>query len=329
MSESDEPPPLPLPRERRPFLEGLAFATIYLIWGSTYLAIRIGVRTLPPFLMAGSRFLLAGAALFAVLRATGVAPPTAAQWIHAIVAGVLMLAVGNGMVSWAEQGVPSNLAALLIAAVPIYVALLEWARPGGRHPHRRETFGVVIGCLGMALLAIPGHGAARGPTLLGIGAVLLSGLAWAAGTLYARYRPRHPHTLMVSAQQMIAGGITLLLVAGAHGENLQTTVRALTWSGALAFIYLTLFGSLVAFSAYGWLVTVSTPMRLSTTAFVNPVVAVVLGWTLLGERLGPRTSAGAALIIAAVVVMTVKWQPVARASGNYLNHLWRGLQGRR
>src|SRR4051794_30988387 len=210
MSESDEPPGIA--SERRPLLQALAFGTVYLIWGSTYLAIRIGVRTLPPFLMAGSRFLIAGSVLFATMRAAGVAAPSGVQWIHAIASGVLMLAMGNGLVTWAEQGVPSNVAALLIAGVPLYVALLDWARPQGRRPRPREICGVAVGGGGMALLAIPHGATTHGPTVLGVTAVLLSGLAWAGGTLYARYRPRHPHTLMASGQQMIAGGVALLLV---------------------------------------------------------------------------------------------------------------------
>jgi drug/metabolite transporter (DMT)-like permease len=285
---SEEEPPNPgrpgIRTTANPALQALAFATVYLIWGSTYLGIRVAVRTMPPFLMAGTRYLLAGAILFAALRALGVAAPTLGQWVRSGAAGVVMLAVGNGLVTWAEQKVPSNFAALLISAVPLYVALLEWARPRGVRPPAHQIAGILVGAAGMTLLVWPDPGALAAPSTVGIVAVLISGFAWAAGTLYARYSPHHPNAVMA----------------------------AITWPSFVAFLYLAIFGSLVAFSAFGWLVTVSTPARLSTTAFVNPVVAVILGWALLGETLASRALAGASLIVCAVVVMTVGISPLRR-----------------
>jgi drug/metabolite transporter (DMT)-like permease len=283
---------------------------VYLIWGSTYLAIRVGVRSMPPFLMAGGRYLLAGAILFAVLRASGVAPPTRAHWIRSVSAGVVMLTVGNGLVTWAEQLVPSNLTALLVAAVPLYVVLIEWLRPRGVRPRRQDVVGILAGAAGMMLLVVPDPRAVVAPAAVGVIAVLLAGLAWAAGSLYARYSDHHPNALMASAQQMIGGAVALVVVGLARGEGALGRLSAITSTGVIAFLYLSLIGALVAFSAFGWLLTVSTPARLSTTAFVNPVVAVVLGWALLGETLGPRALTGAGLIVGAVVLMTVGVRPL-------------------
>jgi drug/metabolite transporter (DMT)-like permease len=291
-------------------LQALAFATVYLIWGSTYLGIRVAVRTIPPFLMAGGRYLVAGGILFAVLRASGVAAPTLSQWLRSGAAGVVMLAIGNGLVTWAEQRVPSNFAALLISAVPLYVALIEWLRPRGNRPQAHQLAGILVGAAGMALLVWPDPRSIASPGGIGVVAVLISGFAWAAGTLYARYSAHHPNAVMAAAQQMLAGAIALLVIGLLRGEASRAAFSSITWTSTCAFLYLAIFGSLVAFSAFGWLVTVSTPARLSTTAFVNPVVAVILGWALLGETLASRARAGAMLIVCAVVVMTVGAGPL-------------------
>jgi drug/metabolite transporter (DMT)-like permease len=317
-TEVVQPLSLERARWRNPLLvQVLAFAAIYLIWGSTYLAIRVGVRSLPPFLMAGCRFVVAGSALYAIMRARGVARPTARNWVRGGVAGLLMLTAGNGLVTWAEQRTASNLAALLVAAVPIYVALLDWLRPGGVAPQRRVLIGIGVGALGMALLVLreqpSGPGGAGGSgDLAATLALLLSGLCWAAGSLYSRYGTMHANPLMAAAQQMIVGGATQLLLSVVRGEPGRLSADALSGESLLAFAYLTIFGSLVAFSAFGWLVKASTPARLSTTAYVNPVVAVILGWAILGETLSARAVAGALLILCAVVVMTVT-VPLRRA----------------
>jgi drug/metabolite transporter (DMT)-like permease len=294
------------PRQNGLLLQVLAFAAIYLIWGSTYLAIRVGVRSLPPFLMAGCRFVTAGSILYAILRARGVSAPTLADWGRGALAGLLMLTAGNGLVTWAETRIASNLAALLVAAVPLYVALLDWLRPGGTAPQRRVWIGISLGGIGMALLVMRGGSPGRETSGLAVAALLLSGLCWAAGSLYSRYGGMNANPLMAAAQQMIAGGSAQLLLAVARSEPERMTLSSLSGPGIAAFGYLTLIGSLVAFSAFGWLVKTSTPARLSTTAYVNPVVAVILGWALLGETLAPRALAGAALIVCAVVVMTLR-----------------------
>jgi drug/metabolite transporter (DMT)-like permease len=259
--------------------------------------------------MAACRFLLAGGALYAILRARGVAAPSRVEWRRAALAGALMLVIGNGLVTWAEQRVPSNQAALMIAAVPLFTALLDWWRPGGVRPRAAVLVGIALGAVGMVLL-VAGRGAggraAEGGTLVGVVALLLSGLGWASGSLYSRYGSMHAHPVMAAAQQMIAGGAGLLGLALVRGEPAALGRASLTPSSLGAFLYLTLFGSLLAFSAFGWLVKVSTPSRLSTTAYVNPMVAVVLGWLVLGETLGAQALVGAAFIVCAVLVMTVR-----------------------
>jgi drug/metabolite transporter (DMT)-like permease len=284
----------------------LAFAAIYVIWGSTYLAIRVGVRSWPPFLMSSLRFLGAGAALYAILRKRGVAAPTRAQWARAAVAGLLMLLAGNGLVTWAERSVPSNLTALLVAGVPLYTALLDWLRPGGAPPSARVLLGIGVGAAGMALLVSGGGSSAHSVSALAVLAIIVSGICWSAGSLYARYGNLHGDPVMAAAQEMLAGGAAMFALSVARGEPQHLALASLTREGVLALAYLTIIGSLVAFSAFGWLVKATTPAKLSTTAFVNPVVAVVLGWAILGETLSPRALGGAALILCAVVVMTMR-----------------------
>jgi drug/metabolite transporter (DMT)-like permease len=296
----------------------LAFAAVYLIWGSTYLAIRVGVRSLPPFLMSGLRFVSAGGLLYALLRGRGAPAPTRAEWGHATIAGLLMLTAGNGLVTWAEKQVPSNLTALMVAGVPVYMALLDWAWPGGTPPTRRVIAGITVGAAGMVLLVSGGRQASHGVGALAFGAIILSGMCWAAGSLYARYGALHAHPIMAAAQEMLAGGVAMLLISALRGEPRLVAHDGVTRESALALAYLTIFGSFVAFSAFGWLVKATTPTRLSTVAYVNPVVAVILGWALLDERLGPRALAGAAMIVCAVLVMTVprravRWNGLKRA----------------
>lgn len=305
---ADSLPELPRVAIRAPARLGelLAFAAVYLIWGSTYLGIRVAVQSLPPFLLAGARSFSAGALMLLVLRLRGARAPTGVEWGRAALAGVLMLSLGNGLVTWAETYVPSNLAALSIAAVPTYVALLDWLRPGGSRPTRRVLIGVLIGLLGMLLLLRPDPGALRSSSWLPQLALVLAGAAWALGSVYARYQKLYPNTAVAGAQEMMAGGGALLLASLLRGEWHGFTPGAVTAQGWLAFAYLTVFGSMVAFSAFSWLVGNTTPARVSTTAYVNPAVAVVLGWLVLGEPLQPVTLAGGALILCAVLVMTLR-----------------------
>jgi drug/metabolite transporter (DMT)-like permease len=303
---SSRPEPLATGWRRTFSRRTLAFAAVYVIWGSTYLGIRMGVDSIPPFLLAGARSLLAGSALFVWLAARGARWPNAIEWRRAAVAGILMLAGGNGLVTVAEQHVPSNLAALLIAGTPAYVVLLDWWRPGGVRPSRRAVFGVVLGSLGLVLLVRPGGSDLAPGHWYGVAALLVAGWCWAAGSVYSRYHAQHPDTVVAGAQQMIVGGAVMLLVALGRGELGRFAFEHVSTTAFAAFAYLTVFGSLVAFSAFNWLIPRTTPAQLATSAYVNPVVALVLGWLVLEEALHPVSLAGAAAIVGAVIIMLAR-----------------------
>jgi drug/metabolite transporter (DMT)-like permease len=297
----------------RPVPRGLivaAFAAIYLIWGSTYLGIRLAVVTLPPFLMGGARFLIAGTVLFAWLRWKGTPAPARSHWRSAAVAGALMIGVGNGGVNWAEQTVPSNVTALLIAGTPLWFALLDWLRPFGTKPAPQTLFGIGVGIAGVALLVGSG-GTSRAGALDTVGVVVLmiASFGWAGGSLYARYA-RHPASpLMSAAQQMIAGGLILSLAGVTFGETDRLNWPQISMRSTLAFAYLTIIGSLIGFSAYAWLLKNTTPARLSTYAYVNPVVAVFLGWAIGGETLTSQMLWAAAVILLGVIIITTRRTP--------------------
>jgi drug/metabolite transporter (DMT)-like permease len=288
-----------------------AFAAVYLIWGSTYLGIRIAIESIPPFLMAGFRFIIAGTALYAWLRARGVERPLRIHWRSAAIIGALMVLGGNGVVTWAEQRVASGLAALLVAMDPLWIVLLDWGRPGGNRPPVVVMAGVVLGLLGMVLLIDPAN-LAGGPRidLIGAGALVFVSLSWATGSLYSRHAPLPDRQQMGTALEMLIGGVLLVLAGTASGEWVRFNLAAITLRSWLAFSYLVIFGSLIAFSAYLWLLKASTPAKATTYAYVNPVVALFLGWALAGEPLGLRVLVAAAIVLGAVVIVTsYKQQP--------------------
>ena len=282
----------------------LAFAAVYLIWGSTYLAIRLAIETLPPFLMAGVRFLIAGVLLYAWARWRGAPRPARTHWLAAATVGGLMLLGGNGGVVWAEQRVPSGLTAVLIATVPLWIALLEWVQ-GGVRPGGRVAGGLMMGLAGIALLVGPGELAgAEGIDLVGAAVLLVASLSWAIGSLYSR-RARLPSSpLLATAMEMLAGGLLLLLAALVTGQVSDLNPSQISLQSVLALVYLIVFGSLVAFTAYVWLLRVTLPSHAATYAYVNPVVAVFLGWAVGGEPLTARTLLAAAIIVGAVVIIT-------------------------
>jgi drug/metabolite transporter (DMT)-like permease len=282
-----------------------AFAAVYLIWGSTYLGIRFAIETLPPFLMAGTRFVLAGGLLYVWLRWRGAPRPKSIHWRSAVVLGGLMLLGGNGAVTWSEQWLPSGLAALLVATVPLWVVLLGWLLPGGKRPGGPVIAGLVIGLGGVALLVGPGSlSEGERVNLLGIFVILLGALSWSIGTLYSRRASLPDHPLLGTAMEMMAGGALLALAGTASGEWGRLSLQAVSLRSGLALAYLTIFGSLIAFSAYLWLIRATSPAQASTYAYVNPVVAVILGWIMAGERFSVLTLIAAAIIILAVVLIT-------------------------
>ena len=278
-----------------------ALAVVYVVWGSTYLGILLAIDTIPVFLSMGFRFVVAGGLLYvwAIRRGDVAGDPVARrQWAAAAIVGGLLFVGGNGLVAWSETRVDTGIAALLIAAVPLWMALFDRAANGQRLG-RSSLLGLLVGFGGVALLAWP-----SGPSrvdALGAAALLVSGAAWAAGSLVARRAalPRRP--LVSSGMQMFAGGMLLVLVGAASGEMTEVGQPSLT--SVLAMVYLIVFGSWLAFSAYAWLLQVAPTSVVSTYAYVNPVVAVFLGWAVLSEPLSVRTVAAGAIILGAVALI--------------------------
>ena len=284
-----------------------AFATIYLVWGSTYLGIRVAVETLPPFLMAGMRFLVAGGVLAGWLAVTRGFRVTARQWRDNAIIGTFLLLGGNGLVAWAEQFIPSGLTALLIGSTPLIMVLTEWAWRGGHRPTRLTGVGLLLGFAGVAWLAAPWESPAQGGLNLGgVMALLAACVFWAFGSIYGRRLRQPAEFLTAAALQMLCGGVALLLTALAHGDLAAFSPAAVSVRSWLAFGYLILMGSLVGFSTFVWLMKHSTPARVSTYAYVNPLVAVFLGWLILGEPVTERTLAAAAVIVVSVAIITTQ-----------------------
>ena len=283
----------------------LAFLSIYTIWGSTYLAIRFAIETFPPFLMAAIRFLIAGGVLYAWMRLRGASRPTRANWKAAIVVGGLLLLVGNGGVTKAEQVIPSSLAAVLITTVPIWMALLELLRKDRIVPTLHVVIGLVLGFGGVILLVGPGDlGGSGGLNPLWAGVLILASLSWAIGSVYSRNAPLPKTPLLGSGMEMLAGGAFLLVASLISLEWVGFQPSNLSVLSLVSFIYLIVFGSLIGFSSYVWLLTKTTTARVSTYAYVNPVVAVFLGYFLAGEQLTLRTLLASSVIVIAVVVIT-------------------------
>lgn len=288
-----------------------AFAAVYLVWGSTYLGIRLAIDSIPPFLMAGARFVLAGGLLYGVMRARGAEKPEKKHWISAAVLGGLLLLAGNGGVTYAQQTVPSGVAALVVAAVPLWIMLLDWLRPGGRRPSGLVWLGLAMGFAGVTLLVLgKNHGGSRLVDPVGGSVLVMSTLCWATGSVYSRHASKPKSALLAVAMQMLAGGALEILVGLGLGEGQRFSWAAVTPTSAWAFVYLTLIGSLVGFTAYVWLLQVSTPAKVSTYAYVNPVIAVALGHLVLKEEIPKSAVAAGALVLAAVVLITRR--PAAR-----------------
>jgi drug/metabolite transporter (DMT)-like permease len=285
----------------------LAFAAVYLIWGSTYLAIRYAIETLPPFLMAATRFLVPGTFLFAWARFNGDKLDLSfAQWRRAFVIGALLLLCGNGGVTWSEKYIASGLAALLVAAEPLWVVILNSALIRKR-PNTKVMFGVLIGLAGVGLLVSGGLNNGRDVSkmsFVGAGVVVAAGFAWASGSVYSNRRPMKGSTSLGSGMQMLAGGSLLFLLALVAGDFKRLNFAGASWVSIGALGYLIVFGSLVAFTAYSWLLRNVTPARAATYAYVNPVVAVFLGWLVASEPLTGRMLLAAAVIVGSVVLIT-------------------------
>ena len=283
----------------------LAFLSIYTIWGSTYLAIRFAIVTIPPFIMAAARFLISGALLYAWTRIRGTPAPLKSNWKATAIIGGFLLFGGNGGVVNAEQVLPSGLTAVLITTVPLWMAIVELFRKDRIVPGPQIILGLVLGFGGVILLVGPGDfGGGSGLNTFWAFILILASLSWAIGSVYSRKAsvPRNP--LLGSGMEMIAGGLLLLVASLFTGEWASFQPANVSLLSLVAFIYLVVFGAMIAYSAYVWLLTKTSTAKISTYAYVNPVVAVLLGYFLGGEQLTVRTVLASAVIVLAVVVIT-------------------------
>lgn len=283
-----------------------AFASVYILWGSTYLAIRYAIETIPPFLMAGIRFILAGLILCGWARVRGSAWPTARQWRIAAITSCMLFVGGNGAVVWAEQRVPSSLAALFVAVAPLVTVLLDWLRPGGTRPDVPTQLGLLIGFIGVVLLINPGAKADAATQIDPLGLAVLAGgtLAWSLGSLYSRYEKGSDSPFMAAGANMLAGGLGLLILAWFSREFTKFAPHAISVRSVLALLYLVIFGALVGFTAYMWLLRHTTAAKAMTYAYVNPVVALILGWAIADEPITLRICVSALIIIMGVIAIT-------------------------
>jgi drug/metabolite transporter (DMT)-like permease len=281
-----------------------AFAAVYIIWGSTYLGIRFAVETIPPFLMAGARFIVSGIILYSWVQTRTPVRPTLNQWKSATIVGGLLLLGGNGVVAWAEQWVPSGITALIIASSPISFVLID-AFQRKTPPTMDVISGLVLGTIGIFLLIDPTRLIAGDDLYLPAAfAIVLATVAWAYGSLYSRKADLPSNPLMATAMEMLAGGGLLTLTGLLLGETERLDISAISQRSVLAVLYLIVFGSLIAFTSYVWLLRVASPAMVSTYAYVNPVIAVLLGWLIGNEVMNGRILIAALIIVGAVAIIT-------------------------
>lgn len=283
----------------------VALLALYIVWGSTYLAIRFAVETIPPFLHASMRFLASGIILYAWRRAAGDAVPTKSNWKAAAIVGTFLLLGGNGLVSLAEKTVPSGVAALVIATSPFWLTLFETFRAGGAKPTWLSIVGLVVGFGGVFLLIGPTEITGSQQSIDPFGAVMLliAPVLWSLGSIYSKNADMPKSTLMSMGMQMLAGAAALFLVSVLTGELRGFNFGEVSMRSWWGLVYLITFGSLVGFVAYGWLLQNAPISLVSTYAYVNPLVAVFLGWLLAGEELNARIGLAAAIIVGAVILI--------------------------
>jgi len=283
----------------------IALLALYIVWGSTYLGIRFAVETLPPFMHAALRFLISGAILYAWRRMAGDPAPTIGNWKSTAIVGTALLLGGNGLVAWAEQTVPSGIAALMISTSPFWLVLFESMRVGGSKPTWQAVLGLIIGFGGVFLLIGPAEivGGQANFDTFGILLLLLAPLFWSMGSIYARGADMPKSTLLSTGMQMLTGAVSLFLVSLVKGEFNGFSLGLVSTRSWLALLYLITFGSLVGFVSYGWLLHNAPVSLMSTYAYVNPVVAVLLGWLLAGEDLNGRIVVASAIIIGSVILI--------------------------
>lgn len=281
----------------------IALLALYIVWGSTYLAIRFSVETIPPFLHAALRFLISGAILYIWRRMAGDPAPTLSNWKSTAIVGTALLLGGNGLVAWAEQSVPSGIAALMISTSPFWLVLFESLRAGGSKPTWRSIVGLIIGFGGVFILIGPAEiiGGEGSFDTFGIILLLLAPLFWSLGSIYARGADMPKSTLLSTGMQMLTGAVALFIVSLVKGELNGFSVGLVSTRSWLGLLYLITFGSLIGFVSYGWLLHNAPVSLTSTYAYVNPVVAVFLGNLLADEPLNPRILIASAIIIGSVI----------------------------
>jgi drug/metabolite transporter (DMT)-like permease len=286
----------------------LAFAAVYVIWGSTYLTIRFAVMTLPPFLMAGARFLTAGSLLYAWARAHGAERPSRSHWAAAGIVGAFLLLGGNGAVVWAAKRIPSGLSSLVVATTPLWMAGIDWMRRGGVRPSRQVLLGLLLGFAGLVLLIGSKEGTLAGAgdriDMLPALVLLLGTISWASGSIYARHARLPASSVLATAMEQLSGGALLIGLGIVAQEPWRFDPASVSLRSLLSFLYLLVLGSIVAFTAYIWLLKVTSAAMVSTYAYVNPLVAVFLGWAFGDEALSQRTLLAAGVILLAVAVIT-------------------------
>jgi drug/metabolite transporter (DMT)-like permease len=292
----------------------LAFFAVYVCWGMTYLAMRVAVVDIPPHLMSGSRFLVAGLVLYTWTRLRGDEPPTARHWRAAAVIGAFLLLGGNASVAWAEQRVPSGLAAVLIAVAPIWMVGIEWAR-GAARPQKPVIAGLLLGLLGVGLLVSSQPSAGSRVDPVGAVILVLASISWAWGSVLSKSARLPKSPFLATSMEMIAGGILLLLTAAVAGQVSRFHPARLSAPAALAWGYLVIFGSLVGFTAYIWLLGVTSIAKAGTYAYVNPLLAVLLGWAILGETITLRTILATLVILVGVALVNVDWTLIRERVG--------------
>src|SRR5215475_1119678 len=295
----------------------LAFTIIYFVWGSTFLAIRVGVAEVPPFLLAAMRFLIAGVVVFSWVRARGTPFPTVREWGSATLLAVLIFVLDYGLLFWAERRLPSGIAAVVMATIPVFMMLSEILIMKTQRLTLRLAGALLVGTAGVAVLVSRSASFGDAPIdAIGAGALIVAAISWSAGSALTRKLPLPRSKAMSSGAQMLAGGVLLTVTAGMLGEFRGFHAGAVSLRAWLSLAYLIVAGSIVAFTAYVWLIHHESPTRVGTYAYVNPVVAVVLGYLVAGEAIGVRTILGTALVLISVVVITTTQvnKPAARLS---------------
>lgn len=294
---------MPIAQPPKRWLVIAAFAAIYLIWGSSYIGIRFAVETIPPFMMSATRFIGAGLLLVLIARLSGAPMPTRTQWRSSAITALFMFVFNNGAIVWSQaHGLPSSATALLLATMPFWVVVVAWVQT--RHsPGFTVLAGVVIGFAGLALLVNPGSTSTTIDPLLA-GVIVCGALFWAIGSLYSKGAPMPSNPQMATGTQLLLGGVMLMSVSIVSGEFGSTNWAGISQGSVAAMIYLGLFNSFIGFSAFVWLMRVAPAAQVATYAYVNPVVAMFLGWLLAGETLDARSLLAAAIILGSVIVIT-------------------------